>query len=87
MKLRNEFLSHRNGGEAFIIPADGAKFSGLVRGNRTFGDVADLLKTDTTEQDIITAMRAKYDAPAGVIERDIRKALDIFREIGALDEH
>ena len=51
------------------------------------GDVADLLKDDTTEQDIITAMRAKYDAPAGVIERDVRKALDIFREIGALDEH
>lgn len=85
MRLRSEFLSHRNGGEAFIIPAEGAKFSGLVRGNKTFGDVADLLKTDTTEQEIITAMRAKYDAPAGVIERDVRKALDIFRQIGALE--
>lgn len=85
MRLRSEFLSHRNGGEAFIIPAEGAKFSGLVRGNKTFGDVADLLKTDTTEQEIIAAMRAKYDAPAGVIERDVRKALDIFRQIGALE--
>ena len=85
MKLRSEFLSHRNGGEAFIIPAEGAKFSGLVRGNKTFGDVADLLKTDTTEQAIIAAMRAKYDAPAGVIERDVKKALDIFRQIGALE--
>ena len=85
MRLRSEFLSHRNGGEAFIIPAEGAKFSGLVRGNKTFGDVADLLKTDTTEQAIIAAMRAKYDAPAGVIERDVKKALDIFRQIGALE--
>ena len=87
MKLRSEFLSHRNGGEAFIIPADGAKFSGLVRGNRTLGDVADLIKDDTNEQAIITAMREKYDAPAGVIERDVKKALEILREIGALDEH
>ena len=87
MKLRSEFLSHRNGEEAFIIPAEGAKFSGLVRGNKTFGDVAELLKTDTTEQAVITAMREKYDAPEGVIERDVKKALEIFREIGALDEH
>ena len=87
MKLRSEFLSHRNGGEAFIIPADGAKFSGLVRGNRTLGDVAELLNVDTSEQAIITAMREKYYAPEGVIERDVKKALDIFREIGALDEH
>ena len=70
---------------SFLLRAQ--SFRGLVRGNRTLGDVADLLKDDTTEQDIITAMRAKYDAPAGVIERDVRKALDIFREIGALDEH
>ena len=87
MKLRSEFLSHRNGEEAFIIPAEGAKFSGLVRGNRTLGDVADLLKDDTSEQAIITAMREKYDAPEGVIERDVKKALEIFREIGALDEY
>lgn len=86
MKLREEFLSHRNGDEAFIIPADGAKFSGLVRGNRTFGEVVGLLQGDTTEAEIVKALRSKFDAPEGVIERDVAKALGTLREIGALSE-
>ena len=87
MKLREEFLTHSNGQEAFVIPAEGAKFSGLVRGNKTFGEVIDLLKAETTEQEIIGSLRAKYDAPEGVIERDVERALSLLREAGALDEH
>ena len=37
MKLRKEFIAHDTGGESLLVPAGGAGFSGLVRGNKTFG--------------------------------------------------
>lgn len=85
MKLRNEFLTHRSGAESFIVPADGAKFSGLIRGNKTFGDVVELLMNDTNENAIIHALTQKYSAPEGMIERDVSKALKILQEAGALE--
>ena len=85
MKLRNEFLTHRNGTESFIVPADSAKFSGLIRGNKTFGDVVELLMNDTNENAIIHALKQKYSAPEGIIERDVSKALKILQEAGALE--
>ncbi len=86
MRLRNEFLSHKNGTEAFIIPTDKAEFSGLIRGNKAFGDIVDLLKNDTTEDEIIRAMLAKYDAPEEIIRRDVARGLDALRSAGALNE-
>ena len=86
MRLRSDFLTHKNGTEAFIIPTDKAEFSGLVRGNKAFGDVIDLLKTETTEDEIVQAMLAKYDAPEETIRRDVRKGLDALRSTGALNE-
>ena len=86
MRLRSEFLTHKNGTEAFIIPTEKAEFSGLVRGNKAFGDVIDLLKTDTTEDEIVRAMLAKYDAPEQTIRQDVRKGLDALRSAGALSE-
>ncbi|MBQ9433821.1 MAG: PqqD family protein [Synergistaceae bacterium] len=86
MRLRNEFLSHKHATEAFIIPTDKANFSGLVRGNKAFGDVIDLLKSDITEDEIVRAMLAKYDAPEEVIRHDVRKGLDALRSAGALSE-
>ena len=87
MKLRNEFLTHRNGEEAFVIPAEGADFSGLVRGNKTFGDIIDILENDTAEQEIVNILSSKYDAPEEKIAHDVKKALSILREANALDEH
>lgn len=86
MRLRNEFLSHKNATEAFIIPTDKANFSGLVRGNKAFGDVINLLKNKTTEDEIIQAMLAKYDAQEETIRHDVKKGLDALRNAVALSE-
>ena len=37
-----------------------------------------------TEDEIVKSMREKYNAPDGVIERDVKKVLDNLHEIGAL---
>ncbi len=86
MKLKKEFIAHDTGSESLLVPAGGAGFSGLVKGNKTLGVILDLLKEDTTETEIIAAMSARFDAPEAVIARDVKKALTELRKIGALDE-
>ena len=86
MKLKKEFITHNTESESLLVPAGGAGWSGLVRGNKTLGAILELLKTDTTEEAIITAMKARFDAPEEVIIRDVKKALSELRKIGAIDE-
>ena len=57
----------------------------IIRGNETLGTILDLLKKDTTEENIIAAMRREYDAPEGAIERDVKRVIDELSNIGALE--
>lgn len=86
MRLKKEFIAHDTGSESLLVPAGGAGFSGLVKGNKTLGTILGLLKTDTTEAEIISTMCARFDAPEAVIAGDVKKALAELRRIGALDE-
>ena len=86
MKLSRDFISHDTGSENLLVPTGNAKFSGLVRGNRTFGVILELLKKETTEGEIIAAMKARFDVSEEIIIRDVEKALTELRKIGALDE-
>ena len=86
MKLRKEFITYDSGSESMLIPSGGAGFAGLVKGNKTLGAILDLLKTDTTEEAVIAAMKARFDAPEEIIARDVKKALFELRRIGALEE-
>lgn len=86
MKLRNEFITHNTDSESLLVPTGTAGFSGLVKGNKTLGVILDLLKDDTTEADIISAMKARFNAPEDIIARDVNKAISELRKIGAIDE-
>ena len=86
MKLNKDFIVHHTAGESLLVPVGSVDFSGLVRGNKTFGAVLDLLKQETTEAGIVSALAARFDAPASVIAADVDKALKELRQIGALDE-
>ena len=86
MKLKDEFITHDTGDESLLVPTGRAEFSGIVRGNRTLGVLLGLLKTDTTQEELVAAMKERFDAPDGAIERDVEKTLSELRKIGALDE-
>ena len=86
MRLKNEFLTHVNGDEAYIVPSGGVDFRGLIKGNQTLGEVIELLKNDTTEAKIVKNLRKKYNAPDGTIEFDVRKALEVLWSVGAIIE-
>ncbi len=84
MKLHSEFLSHENNGEAYLVPSVKVPFAGVVRGNKTLGMILELLRNDTTEQEIVNAIRKDYDAPEGVVERDVHTAIENLRSVGAI---
>ena len=86
MKLKKEFITHNTGNEAMLVSTGKASFSGMVKGNKTTGEIFELLKEDTTEAEIVKALRAKYEAPDGVIEKDVRKVLAELKNIGALEK-
>lgn len=85
MKLNKDFLLHTIADETVLVPTGKATFSGIVRGNKTLGAVLELLKTDTTEEQIVAAMCAQFDAPQDVIEQDVRRVIDELTKIGAID--
>ena len=78
MKLKKEFLCHTTDQEAMLVR--------LVRGNKTLGIILNLLEKETTEAEIIAAMKARFDAPEEVLARDVRTALQNLRDVGALAE-
>lgn len=86
MKLSKDFILHISDGEAVLVPTGKAKFSGVVRGNKTLGAVLELLQGETTEARIIQALRERFDAPEDVIARDVKKAVEGLRKIGAVTE-
>ena len=85
MKLKKEFIAHDTGSETVIVGTGESGFSGIVRGNRTLGEIVGLLAEETTEEQIVAEMRSRYDAPEGAIERDVSKAIAELRKIGAID--
>lgn len=86
MKLKNTFITHMSDDTQILIDAGGTNFVGLVRSNKTAAFIVDSLMKETTREAIIAAMRAKYEAPEGVIESDVDKILGKLRSIGAIDE-
>lgn len=86
MKLKKEFITHNTQNESLLVPTGSADFSGIVRGNKTLGAILGLLKTETTEAEVIEAMKERFDAPEEKIASDVRKVIDELRKIGAIDE-
>ena len=87
MKLKDGFITHTVGGEQFMVAAGPAEhnFHGLVRSNETAAFIVDCLKNDTTEEQIVTAMCARYDAEPDVIRRDVAQILAQLRSIHAIE--
>lgn len=86
MKLKTEFILHNTDSESFLVPTGSADFSGIVRGNKTLGAVLELLRNETTEEELVAAMKERFRAPEEIISRDAARVLSELRRIGALDE-
>ena len=87
MKLSPNFLIHVQDEEHLLIPVSDAKFSGVVRGNKTFGAILSCLKEETTEEKIVESLMAQYEgADEEVIKADVAKALSELSKIEAITD-
>ncbi|MDE5861704.1 MAG: PqqD family protein [Ruminococcus sp.] len=85
MKLKNEFMTHMDGENQMMVDVS-LNFSGLVRSNKTAAEIVELLKFDTTEENIVSEMQKKYDVFESVLKKDVHRIIEILRSIGAIDE-
>ena len=84
MKLKDEFITHNSDDESMLIPTADAKFSGIVRGNKTMGKIIELLKEETTEDEIVSRMLEIYDIPEETVRTDVKTVIENLKNIGAL---
>ena len=86
MRLKSDILIQEIESVQFLVPVGAEAFSGIVRSNKTAAYIVDCLKVDTTEEQIVDAMCAKYNAPRNVIAADVKEIVDKLRSIHALEE-
>ena len=84
MKLKEGFLVHQTGDEYIMVATGQASrsFNGLIRNNATANYIAELLQQETTKEEIVEKLLARYDA---VVERDVDNLLQQFEEAGLLE--
>ena len=86
MRLSEDFLVHTSGEETVLVPAGDTAFSGIIKGNKTFGAILELLSEDITEEEIVSKLKERFEAPEELIEKDVKNALEVLGKTGALDE-
>lgn len=86
MKLKDDFITQNIEDAQFMLSVGKEKFTGIVRSNKTAAFIVNCLKEETTQERIVDAMAAKYDAPREKIAADVKRILDTLRGVGALQE-
>ena len=86
MKLREEFVTQNIDDVQFLVPVGATEFSGIVRSNKTAAFIVDMLRSDTTIDEIINEMCSRYDAPRETITADVTKIIGTLRRINAIIE-
>ena len=86
MKLKDGFITHEMDGKQLLVGTGRTGFAGMVKSNQPAAFLVDLLKTETSREQLLSAMLEKYDVDEDVASRDLDKVLETLRSIGALDE-
>lgn len=60
------------------------EFHKVIKLNETAAFIFNLLQEEMTEEQIVNAILGEYDAPKEVVERDVHKYLENFKERGVL---
>ncbi len=88
MKLKEGFLRHKVGGKHIAVATGRSSeaLNGMVRSNETADFIFCQLMRETTEERIVDAVLAEYDAPKEVAAAEVHKVVAQLREEGLLDE-
>ena len=86
MKLNENFIHHQLDDQSLIVPTGAADFHGLIQGNKTLAVIAECLQNDTTEEEIVDTLCARFDGDREDIRTDVHEAIRRLREIDAIDD-
>ncbi len=88
MKLRDGFILHDVCGKQVAVAAGAVAdvMRGMVRSNETATFIFNHLMKETTEESIVDAMLAEYDAPREVIEKDVHSVVEQLRNEGLIED-
>jgi hypothetical protein len=86
MKLNENFLTQEINDTQVMVATGDAAFSGIVRSNQTAAEIVNLMKEETTRDEVVDKMCAKYDASRDEIAADVDMVIATLRKVGALDE-
>ena len=87
MKLNENFLTQDLDDTQVMVATGNAAFNGIIRSNQSAAEIVNHLKEETTREEIIAKMCAKYEASAhDDIVEDVDMVIATLRRVGALDE-
>ena len=56
MKLKDGFITHEMDGKQLLVGTGRTGFAGMVKSNQTAAFLVDLLKTETSQEQLLAAM-------------------------------
>ena len=88
MKIRNGFVIREVGGKKYAVATgDSAKhFKGMLTLNNMGVTMFDLLKTKTTEEEIVDKILAEYEVDRATVEKDVNDFIAKLKEIDVLED-
>lgn len=88
MKLKKGIVLGNIDGQDFAIATGklSKDFQGLINNNPTANYVFKLLQKEQTEESIVDAMFAKYDAPKEQIRADVKEFITTLEGFGVLEK-
>ena len=86
MKLKKEFVTYSTDEKHLVVCTDTKMFSGIVQSNATGGQIIELMKEETTRDQVIQEMLKEYSGSEELIVKDVDKVIEKLRSIGALEE-
>ncbi len=88
MKLKEGIVTNTIDGESFAIATGKAAkdFNGLVKNNSSAAFIFELLKTQQTEDSIVSAMLEKYDVDEETVRKDVREIIELLKSKNLIEE-
>lgn len=88
MKLKDGIVTNSIDGESFAIATGKAakEFNGLIKNNPSAAFIFELLKTEQTEDSIVTAMLEKYEVDESTVRADVKALLELLKSKNLIEE-
>ena len=87
MKLKDEFITHYGvDGTVLLATGDEAKnFHGIVKLNETAAKIVEMLKKETTVDEIVSSLSKEYsDTDSETIKKDVENIISQLESIHAI---